>query len=369
MTHHTVKNMDYKTLVAVVLGISFFICYIIHRIINKEIEESVPYVPWQIPEIIEDKPEPLITVARTEYPKKLSEYIGHANVIKQLNILVSNYHKLNRVPGHILLFGQGGLGKTCLAEIFANEIGQGIISVVGEDFSTLDRIKELLNKLERATILFADEVHNVPTNMLEYLYSVLQDFKLPDGVDMHTYPRFTFIGATTHSQNLPDPFLQRMTHKFRLQRYNTEDIETILPYCLDTDIKRITTEAQEIIARIAQGTIRIARNEYLQGCTELTLYNGKTVIDDDTIKELICMREIDLLTGFTPVQMDTIKALSEGLPIGAKNLSFKVSVDSKDLEENIEPTLIYEGYIERTGRGRVITNKGRKFLEEKGFKS
>ncbi len=314
---------------------------------------------------IEEPVTPLIKIARTEYPQKLNEYVGHSNVVKQLSILVSNYHKLDRVPKHILLYGQGGLGKTCLAEIFANEIGKGFISVVGEDLSSLERIKELLSRLERGSMLFADEVHNVPTNMLEYLYSVLQDFKLPDGVEIHTYPKFTFVGATTHSQNLPDPFVQRMTHKFRLERYNPYEIETILPYCLDSSIKTITKDALEIIGRIAQGTIRIARNEYLEACTELSLYNGKYVIDDTIIKELICMREIDLATGFTPIQMRTIAALKEGFPIGAKNLSFKVSIDAKDLEENVEPTLIFEGYIERTGRGRVITNKGRLFLEEK----
>lgn len=356
--------MDITSLIIIIFGISFVICYRIYTIINR-VESEPELNLWLDEPIIEEPKLPLNKIARTEYPQKLSEYIGHIKVVKQLEILVSNYHKLDRIPKHILLYGQGGLGKTCLAEIFANEIGRGIISVVGEDLSSLDRIKELLNRLERGSMLFADEVHNVPTNMLEYLYSVLQDFKMPDGLEIHTYPEFTFVGATTHSQNLPDPFLQRMTYKFRLERYNKEDISSILPYCLDTDIRSITTEAKKIIARIAQGTIRIARNEYLQACTELSLYSGKNIIDEDIIEQLIIMREIDLATGFTPVQMRTIAALKEGLPIGVKNLSYKVGIDYKDLEENVEPTLIYDNYIERTGRGRIITNKGRAFLEEK----
>ncbi len=188
---------------------------------------------------------------------------------------------------------------------------------------------------------------------------------MPDGLEVHRYPPFTFIGATTHSQDLPDPFLQRMTYKFRLERYSETEIRTILPFCLDNSIKSISTEAKEIISRIAQGTIRIARNDYLSSCTELALYNNKKIIDDDVIKELICMKGIDLETGLTPVQIRTIESLKEGNPIGVKNLSFKVGIDAKDLEENVEPTLIFEGYIERTGRGRVITNKGRQFLEER----
>jgi len=352
-------------LIIIIFGIAFIICYKVYRIIEKEENRPIDYTFLDEPLIIEEPKQPLNKIARIEYPQKLNEYIGHIKVVKQLEILVSNYHKLDRVPKHILLYGQGGLGKTCLAEIFANEIGQGIISILGEDLSSLERIKELLNRLERGSMLFADEVHNVPTNMLEYLYSVLEYFKLPDGIEVHTYPKFTFVGATTRLQDLPDPFLQRMTYKFRLERYNKEDISSILPYCLDTDIKSITIEAQNIIARIAQGTIRIARNEYLSACTELSLYSNKNIIDNTIIEQLIHMKEIDLITGFTPVQIKTITALREGLPIGVKNLAFKIGIDSKDLEENVEPTLIYEGYIERTGRGRVITNKGREFLEKR----
>ena len=358
-------------LVVLITSISVAICIIISFKSLKTYPDKVEDYSWldDIPTIVEEPAAPLIKIVRTEYPIKLEEYIGHPNIVKQLNILISNYHKLDRIPKHILLYGQGGLGKTCLAEIFGNEIGQGFISVVGEDLSSLERIKELLNRLEKGSMLFADEVHNVPTAMLEYLYSVLQDFKLPDGLEIHTYPHFTFIGATTHSQNLPDPFLQRMTHKFRLERYSEEEIKTILPSCLDIDIKELSHEANKIISKISQGTIRIARNDYLSACTEIALFNNKKIIDDMVVKELISMRGIDLETGFTPIQMRTINALKEGNPIGAKNLSFKVGIDVKDLEENIEPTLIYEGYIERTGRGRVITDKGRIFLAERDLKS
>lgn len=305
-----------------------------------------------------EEPNNLLIVARSSYPSKISEYIGHKLVVEQLKMSIDNYHNHGRVPKHILLYGQGGLGKTNLSEIFANEIGAGYVSAIGEEVQDINDIDRLLEPLQRGSILQLDEVHNVSTRVLEYLYSVLQDFKITQGSTLREFPQFTFIGATTNAEDLPDPFLQRITEKYRLERYPEEEIFKILPNCVDPYIQNIEDEAILIIARISQGTIRIARNEFLEACTKIAIHQGVTTIDEEIIRKVIQLKEIDFNTGLNKTQLKILSALSSGNAIGQKNLAFKVGIGPKELEEFVEPTLLLDGYVDRTARGRIITSKG-----------
>ncbi len=367
------KNFIYNS---IIIGLIFsvipvFIIFIISLIVDKYRKKEIdPLDTWWEEQIeqakvyqeVEQNSSKLIQIARTQYPTKLDEYIGHKESVQQLKMLVSNYHNYGRVSKHILLFGIGGLGKTTLSEIMANEIGQGYIGEIGESLQEPKDIDKLLDMLHEGSILFLDEIHNSPTRVLEYLYSVLEYFKMVHGNEVKTYPQFTFIGATTNAEMLPDPFLTRFRYKLRLERYTEKDLMKILPNCLDPEIKQLTNKANELSSRVSQGIIRIAREEILGTCTDVAIHNNKNIIDEDIVYQCLKLKGINPETGLNKIHMKILDALKEGNQIGKKSLSFIVGIGERELEDEYESSLVLNGYIQRTPRGRIITSKGKSLI-------
>jgi Holliday junction DNA helicase RuvB len=310
-------------------------------------------------EIIEEPTNSLPTVARTEYPCTLEEYIGHRKVKEELKIILENYKNYGTRVDHILFEGGGGLGKTNLSEIIANIIGRGYAANIGESLKNSKMVDNIVLNLPEGAVWFIDEIHNISLDVAEYLYPVMEKGKLfkKDGsiIDL---PNITIIGATTNSEDLPDPMQQRFTYKFHLESYDQADLESILYNCLPSDVDEIEPEACGLIARLCQGTVRKARNEWLKACTNVAINRNMGTITSEIVRYVVYLRGVDEATGLTKLQTLVLEALRDGIAIGERNLALKVGINSKKLSENVEPFLLQQRYIDRTTRGRVITEKG-----------
>lgn len=310
-------------------------------------------------EEFEEETVQLPIIARTEYPSTFDEYIGHRKVIEELKIILSNFNKHGNKVDHILFEGSGGLGKTNLSEIVANNIGCGYAANIGESLKNSKIVDNILLSLPENAVWFIDEIHNMNLDVAEYLYPVMEKGKLfkKDGLIVEL-PNITIIGATTNSEDLPDPMQQRFTYKFHLDRYSQEDLYEIVYNCLPDEIDYIDDEACSLIARLCQGTVRKARNEWLKACVNVAMHRDMTTITKEIVRYVIHLRGVDERTGLTKLQLRVLEALRNGLAIGERNLALKAGVNPKKLSENVEPFLIQERYIDRTTRGRVITEKG-----------
>lgn len=335
---------------------------------KRAAQEALDAVVYRnaIDNIPENEPEPesepvseLQTVARTEYPANLEEYIGHRNAKTELQMILSNYHTHNHKVDHILLEGHGGLGKTNLAEIVANSIGCGYLANIGESLKNSKMVDRIVEQLQENTVWFIDEIHNVPIDVVEYMYPIMEKGLLyrKDGAVVEV-PAITIIGATTNAEMLPDSFLQRFVYKFYLDRYSNEDIMDILGHCLPGYVSDITTDARKLIAVVSQGIIRPARMEWLKSCANTALYQEKDVITTDIVRQLIRLRGVDEQTGLNKLQLNVLKALSTGTAMGKISLALKVGLEPRKLEEKVEPFLLQNVYIERSPKGRIITTKG-----------
>lgn len=209
-------------------------------------------------------------------------------------------------------------------------------------------------------VLVTGNCHNMKLEVMEYLYHPMEKGKIfrKDGT-IYDLPNITIVGATTNAENLPDPLLQRFAYKFHLERYSNNEIVEILKHCLPDNIESITDEAMELIAIMSQGTIRKAREEWLKACVNLALYNGITEIGRDIVMEVIKLRSCDAVTGLDKLQIRVLSVLFDSPnALGIRNLATRLEIDAKKLEMKVEPYLIVKNFIEKTTKGRVLTNHG-----------
>jgi len=153
--------------------------------------------------------------------------------------------------------------------------------------------------------------------------------------------------------------LQRFTYKFHLERYSNAEIVEIIGHCLPDNIEEITPEALELIAIMSQGTIRKAREEWLKACVTYALYHEKSKIGQEIVRKVIRLRISDSVTGLDKLQIKVLKALFvSGNALGIRNLATRVELDPKKLERKVEPYLIIKGFLEKTTKGRILTDHG-----------
>lgn len=300
-------------------------------------------------------------------PQAFRDFPGQERVKERLQILVSASKERNEPLAHLLLCGPPGLGKTTLASIMANELGAGLKSTSGPVIEKPGDLAGLLTTLAEGDILFIDEIHRLPIQIEEYLYSAMEDFvidiMLEQGAGARsvrlTIPRFTLIGATTRQGKLSSPLRSRFTMTCRLDYYSADDLVSILSRSIKVLGGAADSEGLGEIARRSRGTPRIANN-LLRWVRDYAQVQKAPAITKDIAAKALSMLDIDD-DGLDEMDNRILEAIIvkfKGRPVGLKTLAVAVGEEEGTIEEVYEPYLIQEGYILRTPNGRVVTAKG-----------
>ena len=297
-------------------------------------------------------------------PTSLREYIGQPQIKSNLEIFIKAALERGEPLEHLLFYGPPGLGKTTLATIIAREMGSPIKIISAPMLERSGDLAAVLTNLEEGEILFIDEIHRLKPAVEEVLYSAMEDFRLDivvgNGPAAQTIkidlPKFTLIGATTRPGMLSNPLRDRFGIVFRLNFYSVEELAQIITNAARRLGVEITPEGAEEIGRRSRGTPRIALR-LLRRVRDFVQVAGKGVIDRESAAAGIEALGIDRW-GFDQLDRRLLQLLVEsGKPMGLSTIAAALSEEEGTIEEVIEPFLLAEGYIRKTPRGRVATQK------------
>ena len=311
---------------------------------------------------------------RSLRPQKFENFPGQGKVKEQLQIMVAAATSRGEALNHILLSGPPGLGKTTLANIIANACGKTLKATSGPVIEKPGDLAGLLSSLDEGDILFIDEIHRLPRQVEEYLYSAMEDFVIDIMVDSGVaarsvrvnLPKFCLIGATTRQGKLSAPLRERFTMKCRMDYYSAEELRQIL--IRSSGILNIPAENDGLlaIAKRARGTPRIANN-LLRWVRDYAQVKGGSQITDETATAALKMLSIDDdgLDEMDNRILETIIVKFKERPVGLKSLAVAVGEEEETIEDVYEPYLIQEGYLIRTPAGRMVTDRAlRRFGRE-----
>jgi Holliday junction DNA helicase RuvB len=304
-------------------------------------------------------------------PRSLDEMIGHSRLRENLAVFIRAASERGDSLDHLLFHGPPGLGKTSLAHVVAHEMGATLRSTSGPAIERAGDLAALLSNLEPGDVLFIDEIHRLPVTVEEILYPAMEDFQLdiligqgPGARSMRLdLPRFTLIGATTRAGLLSSPLRDRFGWVARLEYYPPSDLEQILLRSARLIEILLDGKACGEIGRRSRGTPRIA-NRLLRRVRDFAQVRSDGGIDCQTARFALERLEVDE-KGFDGLDRRLLLALLEkfeGGPTGLETLAAAVGEDKGTLEDVVEPFLIHEGFLARTPRGRVATERARVHL-------
>ena len=304
-------------------------------------------------------------------PKRLGDFVGQEDLKKNLSVFINAACGRNESMDHVLLYGPPGLGKTTLAHIIATELGTNFRATAAPMLTKQGDLAAILTSLEPMDVLFIDEIHRLPTAIEEVLYSAMEDFKLdimlgegPSAKSVRIdLPQFTLVGATTRTGLLSNPLRDRFGIDLRLNFYEPSDLAKIITRSANILGIDIDSDGAENLAISARGTPRIA-NRLLKRARDFASATGSDIINSDTIKTTLSQLKIDNhgLDNIDREYMNAIVKHYAGGPVGIENLSAILSEPSDTIEDVIEPYLMQQGFIQRTPRGRIVTDAGYKHL-------
>ncbi len=306
-------------------------------------------------------------MAVTIRPRVLSDFIGHDALKQNLSVFISGARARGEPMDHVLLYGPPGLGKTTLAHIIANELGANFRATSAPMLTKQGDLAAILTALEPMDVLFIDEIHRLPTAIEEVLYSAMEDFKLdimlgegPSAKSVRIdLPPFTLVGATTRTGLLSNPLRDRFGIDLRLSFYSSADLAKIIVRSAGILGTPIDESGALALAKSSRGTPRIA-NRLLKHARDFATAAGRDVIDANTIKTTLAQLHIDD-SGLDQVDREYINAIIKhyaGGPVGIDNLAAALSEPADTIEDVIEPYLMQLGLIQRTPRGRIVTDAG-----------
>ena len=306
------------------------------------------------------------TFEKTIRPDSFDEYIGQTDVKENIKVFVSAAKMRETSLDHVLLYGPPGLGKTTLAHIIANELGSNIKTASGPTIEKSGDLAAILSTLEPNDVLFIDEIHRIPRYIEEILYSAMEDFKLDiiiggEGQSRNIkidLPPFTLVGATTRAGDLTAPLRDRFGIISKLEFYTNEELSQIVKRSARVLNLEIEDDAAYEIAKRSRKTPRIA-NRLLKRVSDFALVNGDGVISLDIVKTSLKRLKIDE-SGLDSTDIEYLMSIINkfnGGPVGIESIASSIGEEATTIEDVIEPFLLQEGYVKRTSRGRVITEK------------
>jgi Holliday junction DNA helicase RuvB len=300
-------------------------------------------------------------------PTSWDDYVGQYKTKENLKILISAARERGHAPEHVLLYGPAGLGKTTLAHLIAHELGSSIKITSGPAIERVGDLASLLTNLTRGDILFIDEIHRLNKSIEEILYPAMEsgrlDIIIGKGPSARTVqlelPPFTLVAATTRIALLSAPLRSRFSGgTFRLEFYTEDEILHILKRSAQLLDVSPNTEALSMLARRSRATPRTA-NYLLKRARDYAQVHKKD-LSTDAVQEALTLLGIDEC-GLTPTDTQLLHLIAKtfnGGPVGLTTLAASLSEEPATIEEVYEPYLMRLGFLERSPRGRVITNTG-----------